>query len=1163
MGRDGREAKPTLAAADLIPDERLRNAEADKLEHDAVAAVVADLVTAVQSSANIALFGPWGSGKSSLFTLIKARLDSESGHQVSVIHYDAWKFAGPGLHRNFLNEVVRQLNLSDRDKAHIEGGVETTRLRLGTYLIRNWRSLLGAVGIATAAGIAWTLLRAWARTDWDSWHSVWAAVPDSIPAGGAAIGLVIAGLILSNQSISSAIEKRTQSPLQDADQFFAAFDQMMSRLTRQRWFRKKKQVKRLVVFVDELDRCSPDTVVDSLVQIMTYLGHPKCIRENEPYYSTSGAFLDKVFQHQVRLPPTRPEALTAYAMALANEADGIWKELRDIGQREYEDVVYSLVPSHVRSPRRVKILMNDFATTARVMEQRGLSWRSNAVQVAILTVVQTEFPSVARDFLTQPRLLDALVGGVTDQSDELVAAVRKYESGADESTPPVPILSGEASHGQRATSRRLNEQLHAYLTRMRATGAPMPTTDLVYVQSAAHADGLEDEQLSRLLDIAADIAPDQLIAEFTGASEADRIAAIRFLIAQLGNKFGPLRANLIESASRIAFLLDADSAMELAPIASAPILGEVTTGRWRSGMTRGAIWLGLLDRKGGDPLAALEGSGELESLAESGALAELIPRMDALGDAADRLFPYIGEAYSDHPEVFCQALTELSPSIAARLWEAESENIDDWLLLQAGAAVSSAATAETPGTELDAPSPETVAAERYHDLLDAVCRRQSLELSPVVVALVGLVTTTAMPLREVVVDHHDTIRPALSPSDRNSCALALVAAADTVDEVAVWTHWLDSAISAPHDLAARAGEACATKLVGNPTGAQADVMVGAIETILTWVTKNGADDIAKVAHDTLNATAPDGTPESVSVRAAMRRLLRALEVVHPDPGYVDGYFLGSHGAALDGGAVTEAGCDQFIKEVRQLAQDKGQHLDAKIVANTTAGNDGPSMVRLRIAARHTAGLSSLKASEVTSALPANSVIGDWISTNPPIGEFLQLVKKFKPTPSNLSTYASMRNVNDRSRLWISIEKAGWEDQYLEAVGKHGVNKSVVARIESQIAGAKLLDQTAAVKRLVSANLGFNSDVRSAANDLTIAMLKTKLAGSGSNAVKIAKASHGAAPGRKDELRRAFDTYFGAIASNQVPKGELRALDEMKLLTPRQKSPLASILGWLK
>lgn len=36
----------------------------------------------------------------------------------------------------------------------------------------------------------------------------------------------------------------------------------------------------------------------------------KPVRENEPYYSTTGALLDKIFQHQLRLPPIRPEALT-------------------------------------------------------------------------------------------------------------------------------------------------------------------------------------------------------------------------------------------------------------------------------------------------------------------------------------------------------------------------------------------------------------------------------------------------------------------------------------------------------------------------------------------------------------------------------------------------------------------------------------------------------------------------------------------------------------------------------------------------------------------------------------------------------------------------------------------------------------------------------------
>lgn len=1182
MVRDRERSSPTLTTSDLIPDGALQEAGADKLEHNAVAKVIADLVTAVRASANIALFGPWGSGKSSLFALIKAQLDAKPDQHVAVVRYDAWKFAGPGLHRNFLSEVVRQLGLSDRDKAHIEGGVETSRLRLGTYLLRNWRSILGAVAIAALVGGAWALLRAGAQTDWDSWHAAWLALPDFVTAGGVTFGLVMAGLVLSNQSISSAIEKKTQSPLQDADQFFAAFEKMMGRLTRKRWLRSDREIRRLVVFVDELDRCSPGTVVDSLIQLMTYLGHEKCvfvvaadrevleealekapqakpIRPNDPYYSTSGAFLDKVFQHQVELPPTRAEALTSYAMQLANEAGGLWAELREIGTRDYEDVVYALVPSHVRSPRRVKILMNDFATSARIMERRGLSWRHNAVQVAILTVLQTEFPSVARDFLVQPRLLDALAGDVTDPSEELEAAVGKFAPDSDVAEPAAPILNPESREDQSEANHRLNEQLRAYLARMRAAGAKMPTTDLVYVQTAAHADGLSDEGLSRLLDLAADIAPDELVAKFDSASDEDRTAAIRFLVAQLGTKFGPLRTNLVESASRIAFMLDADAARDVAPIASAPILGEVSSGRWRPGITPGAIWLGLLDAKGADPITMLEDSGELESLASSGVLDEFIPRMVSLGDSADRLFSFIGDAYADHPDIYCRAVRELSAAFAARIGESERAKVEDWLLLQAGEAVALAAT---PPADPEASSPAVSAAERYAEVLDAVTAQVRPELSPTLAAFVEYSSRSTLPLKAVVEERAPSIFDALAPTDRNRCILTVLESAESPAEIAEWAQWLDRTAPAASDLAAAVGVTCTKQLVTADDDAERSGLLPAIDSLLVWIDQAGGDQMAQISQAALIDAPPDGTTERETFRASIRQMLSLLDQAFPEARYEARSLLASLSEAVKSGAVSEVACPELVAETRLLPSEAAATLDTVAASESAVGNDQASVIRIRIAARQAAGLPPLKATDVINVSPSGSVTTEWVDTNPSISEFLRFMTKFKPSAATLAKYAARRNVTERSRMWIQSEKAGWEDDRLSAIGRRGVNESVVAHMTTRIDGAKLADQTTAVQRLISANLGASTEVRSATNDLILAILRTKVAGGGSNAAKLAIASRGAAPGRTDEIRTAFDDYFASIGKNQVPKGELRALSGMNLLTPRKKSPIASILGWL-
>ncbi len=86
---------------------------------------------------------------------------------------------------------------------------------------------------------------------------------------------------------------------------------------------------RLVVFIDELDRCAPSEVASTLESLRTFLGVEGCIfivaadqqvlehaltrhlRQAtppdlaNPYYSAGSAYLDKIFQYQLSFPPIR------------------------------------------------------------------------------------------------------------------------------------------------------------------------------------------------------------------------------------------------------------------------------------------------------------------------------------------------------------------------------------------------------------------------------------------------------------------------------------------------------------------------------------------------------------------------------------------------------------------------------------------------------------------------------------------------------------------------------------------------------------------------------------------------------------------------------------------------------------------------------------------
>src|SRR5262249_7003463 len=147
---------------------------------------------------------------------------------------------------------------------------------------------------------------------------------------------------------------------------------------------------------------------------------------------TAGAYLDKIFQHQITLPPLRSRSLAKFARRLTLGAGGIWAELVAAGGGGQQVggggatplldlALFTLIPSHVRSPRRVKVLLNNYATNVRIVRSRLPDvWPARARQIARLTTFQTEFPEFAADLSLEPRLPRFLLDPSGAPESELV-----------------------------------------------------------------------------------------------------------------------------------------------------------------------------------------------------------------------------------------------------------------------------------------------------------------------------------------------------------------------------------------------------------------------------------------------------------------------------------------------------------------------------------------------------------------------------------------------------------------------------------------------------------------------------------------------------------------------------------------------------------------------
>ena len=100
-------------ATDFIDDRALQEADTDRFRLIDFVTELESLATGVDTPANVALFGQWGSGKTSLSNLLEQRLEARTG--VRFVRFDAFKYAETPLRRHFISQLATSLGRTDDD----------------------------------------------------------------------------------------------------------------------------------------------------------------------------------------------------------------------------------------------------------------------------------------------------------------------------------------------------------------------------------------------------------------------------------------------------------------------------------------------------------------------------------------------------------------------------------------------------------------------------------------------------------------------------------------------------------------------------------------------------------------------------------------------------------------------------------------------------------------------------------------------------------------------------------------------------------------------------------------------------------------------------------------------------------------------------------------
>ncbi|MCA9632151.1 MAG: hypothetical protein KC766_31070, partial [Myxococcales bacterium] len=385
---------------------RLWSDEPSPVDLLAFAAVAETAVEAVLDDAldpiALGVSGSWGSGKSTVLRLIEEELADRSAtqgdHQILVVNSDPWRYdPAVGAKATLISEVLTALQAELQRKGGASEKAQNLLVKLAKRV--NW---IKALKVAATTSITLQLP--------------------------------------SLDDLSSLI---TEEPAGDGDRGESkTLDEFRSEFAELLGDEALRHVQRVVVLVDDLDRCLPDTVVETLETMRLFLSVPKmsfviaadeervadALRERYPRTESANPeeepaklYLHKIVQTTLKLPALSRFDTEAYLLLLQLQnrpggeldADVFSAILRNCTElrikagslddlaipdglditieRQFAARLTPMLYEKLRgSPRRVKRFLNDLNVRASIARRRGIEL--DIAVVAKLMVLELLLP---------------------------------------------------------------------------------------------------------------------------------------------------------------------------------------------------------------------------------------------------------------------------------------------------------------------------------------------------------------------------------------------------------------------------------------------------------------------------------------------------------------------------------------------------------------------------------------------------------------------------------------------------------------------------------------------------------------------------------------------------------------------------------------------------
>jgi len=430
----------------------------DAFNHEIYADLLAEIFHPKVNEAGISvgLFGKWGQGKSCIVEMLQKKLNTQHGKQIEIVWFNAWQTRGDSFRRQLLLAILQKINPATEKKLRKEAGLSALpemtatqqskffdRLKCAWVILKQlwWVPILF---VLIFLGLISLVRLSISNPKFQETFMGLVGVGTSIFAS---IFILAKNQVNRTASVYLGSDQSIKShAIRYPEQFLDYFRICASRFC-------KGGKREILVVVDDIDRCDPETVTEALAAIRQ-LGackkrthrkksHPIICRflvpcdekqvvlaleadghdagdEGGRYHDyQSEELLRKFFDVTVRMDKLLPRDLTRYAEQLATE----------IGVENLQAIRILMHAVAPEDPRQAKKLVNAYKTACRkvalcrdrgILPNRkdGLPCLTNTL-IAIVALREI-FPTIYSDFIAEtPENIRYLKTGDMEKFKEL------------------------------------------------------------------------------------------------------------------------------------------------------------------------------------------------------------------------------------------------------------------------------------------------------------------------------------------------------------------------------------------------------------------------------------------------------------------------------------------------------------------------------------------------------------------------------------------------------------------------------------------------------------------------------------------------------------------------------------------------------------------------